>query len=136
MNATSDTTNKMKEYKNKLENLAISTNTSPLKHYVANYWLNEAENYGEKTDNAAIKSWFLDLQRGGCKSGFIPSLIYYSDTHKFFDEYSDDIFSLLDDLEENYGEQIKVEGDRKNFYAWVAFEETARQIAEEIGLEV
>lgn len=38
--------------------------------------------------------------------------------------------------EESSGQAIKFEGDIKNFYAWLGFEETARNLAEKIGLEL
>lgn len=127
----------MKNYYKALHNIAINkTNQeTPLTLHVANYWLDELPNYSEQTENAAIKSWYSDLMQGGCQSGFISELIYYKDTHAFFNEYSDDIFALLDELEDSIGEPIRVKDDRKNFYAWLGFEETARKIADRIGLE-
>lgn len=89
----------------------------------------------EGEDRQGIKAFLSDLFQHGCQSGMVNEMIYYKDTHAFFDKHSDDIFDMLDELEEEMGEPIKVDGDRKNFYAWLAYEETARAIARELGLE-
>lgn len=71
-----------------------------------------------------IKAFFADLQQHGCAIGMISSLIYYSDTHKFFDEYYDEIEELRQETEDSLGAPIKIDGDLKNTLAWFAFEET------------
>ena len=64
----------------------------------------------------------------------IGSLIYYHDTHAFFDRHYDEIQQIRWQLEED-GILPSVEAhDLKNFYAWLAFEEVARQMAVEMGL--
>lgn len=120
--------------KNKLKKIVAKTDNR-LKKYVAVYWLDVINEY-EGTDNANIKSWYLDLMQGGCRSGFVGSLIYYIDTHKFYDTYYDEIEELRQEIEEETGESFKIDGDLKNWFAWFGFEETAKKIADEIGLEV
>ena len=75
-----------------------------------------------------IENFFTDLMKHGCVSGMINSLIYYKDTHHFYDTHYDEIETLREDAEENVGEPLKIEGDMKNFFAWFAFEETASTI--------
>lgn len=67
----------------------------------------------------------------------VRSLIYYTDTHKFFDEYYEEIQDVLEE-QEDYWLVFKWNGsDLKNQLAWLAFEEVARNIAtEELRLEI
>lgn len=77
----------------------------------------------------APTAFFHDLQNCGCASGFVGSLIYYVDTHAFFDAHYDEIEELRENWEASMGEAIRIHGDLKNFYAWFAFEETAYRMA-------
>lgn len=79
-----------------------------------------------------IETFFSDLLNHGCQSGMIGSLIYYTDTHKFYDRHYYEIENLREELEEEFGEPLRPKGDLKNWYAWMAFEETARSVADEI----
>ena len=83
-----------------------------------------------------LSQWFSHLLRHGCASGMVPSLIYYSDTHSFFDRHYEEIGFLRQLCEDDFGEPLKVQHDLKNWLAWFAFEETARQIFDEIAGEV
>ena len=82
-----------------------------------------------------ITSFFSDLLRHGCQSGMIGKLIYYSDTHAFYDKYYNDIEEIRCELEDSLGEPLQPKGDLKNWYAWLAFEETARTIADKFELD-
>ena len=82
-----------------------------------------------------IVSFFTDLLQHGCQSGMVGKLVYYSDTHKFYDKYYNEIEGLRYDLEEFFGFPLQPKGDLKNWFAWMAFEETARIIADELGIE-
>jgi hypothetical protein len=106
-----------------------------IRSYVANDILESIDEY-EGTQKQQAQAWYNDLMQGGCQSGFISSLIYYTDTAKFYDRYYNDIEDIRTELEGAMGESLKPEGDLKNWYAWLGFEETARTIAEEIGLEI
>jgi len=112
----------------KLRKFAKETD-SLLEQHVASYAIEEAGNYDE------VGSWFSDLFQHGCISGMVGGMIYYADTHKFFDEYYSEIEELREQYEEDFGEPLQVKGDLKNWYAWFAFEETARKIAQEVGIE-
>lgn len=83
-----------------------------------------------------IKTYIKDLLNHGCQSGMVSGLIYYKDTHAFFDTHYDDIEQLRQDLEENLGQPLEVKSDLKNYLAWLAFEETARKLSDKIGVEV
>lgn len=124
----------------KLNEIINDPKTTPLKKYVAQDIIDEADSYlekGQKLNKKAIQSFLEDLNTSGCQGGMISGLIYYSDTHAFFDKYSDDIFELIDELEASFGTPIEVKDkDRKNFYAWLAYEETARQIGQDLGIEL
>ncbi len=80
---------------------------------------------------------FIDLSNCGCQGGTIGSLIYYADTHAFFDCYYDEIEELREDYENNTGESLRINSDLKNFLAWFAFEEAAYQMAtNDLELEI
>jgi hypothetical protein len=81
-----------------------------------------------------ITSFFSDLLQHGCQSGIVGKLIYYHDTHQFYDTYYDEIENLRMELEDSFGESLCPQGDLKNWFAWMAFEETARMIADELLL--
>jgi hypothetical protein len=78
-------------------------------------------------DNPA--TFFTDLQSCGCASGFVGSLIYFADTHAFYDRHYDEIEELREAYEVDTGEAIRIRSDLKNFYAWFAFEEVAYHMA-------
>ncbi|MBN8669512.1 MAG: hypothetical protein J0L80_02425 [Chitinophagales bacterium] len=89
----------------------------------------------EALDYHDIRDFFNDLLHHGCQSGMVGSLIYYSDTHAFFDKH----YREIEELRYEYGQQLGVplqpNGDLKNWYAWFAFEETARAIANELEIQ-
>jgi len=88
----------------------------------------------EALDYHDASTFFADILQHGCASGMVSQLIYYTDTHKFFDKHYDAIEHIRDQVEENIGEPLSITGDLKNCLAWFAFEETAYQIALEMGL--
>jgi hypothetical protein len=98
-----------------------------LRNCVIDYAIDECDNYD------TIKDWFEDLGTHGCISGMIGSLIYYSDTHKFFDTYYEDIMDLIVEFRSEAGVMPDFNSDLKNDYAWFAFEETAYRLYDELG---
>lgn len=64
----------------------------------------------EALDYDTIEAFFSDLLQHGCQSGMIGSLIYYSDTHKFFDTHYDEIEDLRYELEQSLGEALQPKG--------------------------
>lgn len=107
-----------------------------LKDYVINYFLQE--------DN--IKQSMEDLQKHGCQSGMIGSLIYYSDTENFYNKYKEEISSLANEIIESTGynslfdlipnlnkeDQLMLESHNKNILAWFGFEETTNKLYEDL----
>jgi len=64
----------------------------------------------------------------------ISSLIYYYDTHKFYDKHYNEIEELRTDLEDILGESITIKNDLKNTLAWFGFEQTAYRLANDLRL--
>ena len=86
----------------------------------------------------------------GCVSGMVSGLIYYTDTESFYKEHHQEINDMLTEMTESTGCSIsELFGDKwdnsdslcfntqnRNLLAWFAYEETARTILEEQGIEV
>lgn len=89
----------------------------------------------ESIDYENIDDWFNGLFDHGCVSGWVSGLIYYNQTHEFYDKYYSDIETLRYELEENYGQALIIKDDLKNFFAWLAFEETCKEIAMKLKIE-
>ena len=90
----------------------------------------------EAFDSENIYGFFHDLLNYGCVSGMVSSLIYYADTEKFFDEHYEEIMELKEDYEQSTGEAMSIPFQLKNHLAWFAFEQTAYDLADLIGLEI
>lgn len=107
---------------------------NPLKANVAE-WLLETQ-----YNDYPIESVLNDLLSHGCQSGMVSGLIYTKDCQDFYDKYYDQIEDLIYDLEDSTGENVmtwnKSKIDRKNFLAWLGFEEMAREIANNLDIEV
>lgn len=78
---------------------------------------------------------FNDLLTYGTNNGSISRLVYYADTHDFFDENYNEIEELREDWEESTGEPLQIKGDLKDFLTRFAYEETARRLASELEIE-
>ena len=59
------------------------------------------------TTKDKLKSFFEDLQKGGCQSGMIAEFIYHTDCKSFYIANIEDLEGMKEDLEENYGEPIQ-----------------------------
>lgn len=88
----------------------------------------------EALDYHCPAAFFEDLLQHGCVSGMVGKMIYYDDTHAFFDKHYHVIEEIRHAVEENLGEKLSLNGDLKNSLAWFAFEETAYQLALETGV--
>lgn len=71
------------------------------------------------------KSFFEDLQYGGCISGMISEFIYNADCKKFYIEHIDDLEWMRKDMEDGLGEAIKNRHDFPHyvFMCHLCFEE-------------
>jgi len=121
----------MKNTIKKLQEIADNIESSDLKTAVAESIISHLDGYDEP------EQFFNDLFQGGCVSGFIGELIYYKDTYAFFDKYYSDIMDLVYEYKEQ-GIEVDLMKDNniKNTGAWFAYEETARQIADELGFDI
>ncbi len=90
----------------------------------------------EALDHDDPKAFFKDLLQHGCISGMVGKLIYYKDTHAFYDKHYAEIEELRADYEESTGEPLKIPNNLKNFLAWFAFEQVAYQLVNEIKPEL
>jgi len=72
-----------------------------------------------------LKSFFNDLQHGGCISGLIGEFIYHHDCKEFYIKHLEDLEEYKTELEENIGDTI--ENRHKivhyTFVVWLCFEE-------------
>lgn len=114
----------------RLQDLADDYQQTGLIRKVSEIIIDQLEGYDE------AETFFEDLFNHGCMSGMIGDLIYYNDTHKFYDDNYSDIEDLRYEYETELGEVLKPVGDLKNWYAWFAFEETSRKIAQELVFEI
>lgn len=85
-------------------------------------------NYGK--NKAALKSFFEDMQKGGCISGIIGEFICHADCKNFYIKHIDALEDFNTELTEQIGEPIK---NRHNlphytFIVWLVFEEYCYQV--------
>ena len=71
----------------------------------------------EALDYDEPELFFKDLLNHGCVSGMVWSLIYYTDTHAFFDKHYDEIEPIREEFEDGTGQPLTIKGDLKNFLA-------------------
>lgn len=100
-----------------------------------NHWNISEAVIKEAMDYHSPKEFFEDLLQHGCESWMVWSLIYYKDTHEFFEKHYDEIEELRAELEEQWIElNIPSDSDLKNFLSWLSFEEKARKIYDELQM--
>ena len=87
----------------------------------------------QKDTEISTVEWLRRLIEHGCVTGWDSSLIYYADTHDFFDEHYDEIEELREAWIDQTGQDLHIEGDLKNYLAWFGFEQTAWNIMQEAG---
>ena len=114
-----------KELIQKLEEISEEKSIS-IKKEVAKEFFNHSYNQ--------VQDFFEDIRSNGCVSGMVTSLIYYYDTHKFFNTHYSEIEDLRYEYEEMTGCILKPQGDLMNWYAWFSYEEEARKLAIELGI--
>lgn len=72
-----------------------------------------------------LKSFFEDLQHGGCISGMINEFIYNYDCKQFYVKHIDALEDIKTELEDQFGEPIanRHNAPRYTFLCWLCFEE-------------
>ena len=96
--------------------------------------INDLLNTGLTTEE--LKDHIKDIVQCGCISGIVSSLVYYSDTTRFFNCYRQEILTMLTDPDKNiYSEytylldQKKYSVSEKNSLSWFAYDNTVIRIA-------
>jgi hypothetical protein len=82
------------------------------------------DGYDGKTKDK-LKSFFDDLQKGGCMSGIIGDFIYHSDCKDFYIKHIEDLEDFKEELENQLGEPIQNRHKivHYTFVVWLCFEE-------------
>jgi hypothetical protein len=111
----------------KLKQLLEETNNNLLRRVV--------EDALEKGDREDAVIYLKDVVTHGCQSGIVAGLVYYSDTHQFFDKYYEEILECIEEYEEQSGEKPIFQNDLKNWYAWFAYEFMARKVLDVLNVE-
>lgn len=125
------TTKMVKDIKRKLTKMREKEIS--IKRFVADEILDNVIDYDDVKD---IKNYFNDILTHGCINGMVRSLIYYKDTHLFFDIYYHEIEELRQEYEYSTGESLMIKSDLKNDLSWFAFEAVARNIANDLGFKI
>lgn len=110
-------------------------------------WINDTAEDSYDGDAQAVID---DLFYGGCQSGMVGHLIYYVDTLAFYQQYQQEIDAMVHELVGETGIQpselfahigwdtddpFARDTTNQNILAWFGFEEMARQVAIEQGLD-
>lgn len=111
-------------FKNKLTALSLAT-PSQLKKEVISEILDQEDSI----------QFVKELTEYGCASGAVPSLIYYHDTHAFYDNHYNEIEEIRNELQEIGGLKLPINTDLKNHFAWLAFEQTVYNIGLDLAFE-
>lgn len=67
-----------------------------------------AEVASEALSSEQPAEYLTDLLSHGCVSGMVGSLIYYHDTHAFFDKHYDEIEDLRQEFEDSTGHELTI----------------------------
>lgn len=102
-------------------------------------------------DDSDTFSYLNDVLKHGCQSGIVGSLIYYTDTTKFYKKHKKDIMVMLKESMENIGvsspselfgkkfdkdDYFIEEIQNQNLLAWFGYEETLYNICNELDIEI
>jgi hypothetical protein len=100
---------------------------------------------------SSMPMYLDEILSNGLQSGVISELIYYKDTLSFYKKYKKEILSLLKETMDQSGvynpadifgrnwdiEDFSIEDTQnQNLLAWFAFEETTRNLANQLGIEI
>ena len=113
--------------KNLLNSILENTMEDTLKHDTVEIIMDQLD---ELTDDEILTT-FNDILTYGCVSGAVSTLITYSDTEKFFDRHSNEIFELVEDMKQEGLIDMNNFELSKNNLAWFAFETIVQEIYRE-----
>ena len=116
--------------KNLLNSIVENTMEGTLKHEVAEIIMDQVDGL----DNEEILSTVEEMVTYGCQSGIVSALITYSDTEKFFDNHSNEIFELLENMRQEGIIDMNNFTLSKNNLSWFAFETIAQEIYQEMEI--
>ena len=114
--------------KNLLNSMLENTMEGTLKHEVAEIIMDQVDGL----ENEEILSTVKKMVTYGCQSGIVSALITYKDTAKFFNNHSDEIFELVEDMKQEGLIDMNNFELSKNNLAWFAFETIAQEIYQEL----
>ena len=126
------------EVQNKLNDMASSN--SMYKWVIDDVMDSDISGYNGDTFDEKLKSRLNEIIEHGCQSGTVGSLIYYTDTVKFFDNFNDEIYDMVEDVfgAESVLDMLKQHCDTtdiimgadtvKNYLAWMAYETACSDI--------
>lgn len=100
--------------KEKLNKILKETDSTLIKEVIEEL-LDKIKDEGEEE----TKLYIQDVLTYGCSSGIVTSLIYYTDTKKFFIKHTDEIFNILN---ESIQEGLELSELDTNKMAWFGFE--------------
>ena len=103
----------------------------------------------QKDKAGDYNDYLQDVIQHGCVSGMVSGLIYYDDTRRFFVDHKEEINHLLTEILESTGlsvselfgnkwddaDPLALDTQNQNLLVWFAYEETARAVLEEQGIE-
>lgn len=115
----------MKNIKNQL--LEMNKNEEGIRLFVINDLL-------EMDNDEEIKTYINDVLTYGCQSGIVTSLITYNDTKNFTKNYLNEALEILDNLIQEIGKPAFIIDS--NSIAWLAYEETLRDLIVELDLDI
>ena len=114
---------------NLLNSMLESTMEGTLRHEVVEIIMDQVD--GLDNDNEILTA-VEEIVTYGCQSGIVSALITYSDTEKFFDRHSNEIFELVEDMKQEGLINMNNFTLSKNNLAWFAFETIAQEIYNEV----
>ena len=114
---------------NLLNSMLENTMEGTLKHEVVEIIMDQVE---ELDNDNEVLELVEEIVTHGCQSGIVSALITYSDTENFFDNHSNEIFELVEDMRQEGMINMNNFELSKNNLAWFAFETIAQEIYQEI----
>lgn len=89
-------------------------------------------------DQEDPKAYIKEVLEHGCISGIVAGLIYYADSLPFAKKHFDDIVDIYqlqaDDLGKDNMPNPMLESSPLNWIAWYGYEETVRELADELDI--